>query len=68
MASFFLYIGTAFALIFVIEGLVYTLFPDFIRKMMAMAVMMPVSKLRLFGLAMAISGFSLVWCLHMFSS
>lgn len=60
MTDFLLYIGTAFALIFVIEGLLYALFPDAIRRMMAMAISMPVQKLRLFGAVMAASGFSLV--------
>jgi len=65
MNSFTLYIMTAFSLIFVIEGLVYAFFPDFVRKMMAMAVMMPVPRLRLFGLVMATSGLCLIWLMRM---
>ena len=64
MTGFALYIGTAVALVFVIEGLLYCLFPDFVRRMMAMAIMLPVPRLRLFGAAMALSGFSLVWLLR----
>ncbi|MBI4030552.1 MAG: DUF2065 domain-containing protein [Proteobacteria bacterium] len=60
METFALYIMTAFSLIFVIEGLVYTLFPDFVRKMMAMAVMMPVPRLRLFGIVMTATGLCLI--------
>lgn len=60
MGSFALYITTAFALIFVIEGLLYTLFPDAVRKMMALAVMMPVSRLRLFGVVMVVCGLTMV--------
>ncbi len=61
--TFTIYILTAVALMFVIEGLVYALFPDFVRKMMAMAVMLPVNKLRLFGACMAASGVLLIWLL-----
>jgi len=54
----------AAALIFVIEGLLYALFPDVIRKMMAMAIMTDVQKLRLFGLGMTAFGVFLVWLLQ----
>lgn len=61
ISDFWLYIATSIALIFVIEGLIYALFPDQVRKLMAMAVMMPVRHLRLFGAAAALTGFALVW-------
>ncbi|GJL86204.1 MAG: hypothetical protein DHS20C02_19790 [Micavibrio sp.] len=64
MSSFTLYILTAFALVFVIEGLIYALFPDSVRKMMAMAIQMPPEKLRMFGFVMAATGFGLVWLLQ----
>lgn len=64
MAGFGLYLLTALSLIFVIEGLLYALFPDLVRKLMAMAVMLPVPRLRLFGAAMALSGLSLIWMLR----
>lgn len=64
MSSFTLYILTAFSLVFVIEGLIYTLFPDSVRKMMALAIQMPPEKLRMFGLVMAVTGFALVWMLQ----
>ncbi|MCB1529473.1 MAG: DUF2065 domain-containing protein [Rhodospirillales bacterium] len=51
----------AFALIFVIEGLIYALFPDFIRKMMAIALMSDIANLRLYGLGMAGFGVCLLW-------
>jgi uncharacterized protein YjeT (DUF2065 family) len=60
VADFALYILTALALICVIEGMAYALFPDFVRKMMAIAIMAPVPKLRLFGAVMAASGFCLI--------
>lgn len=62
--SFTLYILTAVSLILVIEGLLYALFPDFVRKMMALAVMTPVPRLRLFGLTMVTMGACLVWLMH----
>lgn len=64
MAGFTLYLLTSLSLIFVIEGLLYIFFPDFVRKMMAMAVMLPVPRLRLFGAIMAFSGLSLIWVLR----
>ncbi|MCB9989708.1 MAG: DUF2065 domain-containing protein [Rhodospirillales bacterium] len=64
MNDFVLYIATAIALIFVIEGLIYALFPDFVRKMMAMAVMLPVSRLRLFGGMMVLTGGCIIWGLY----
>jgi uncharacterized protein len=66
MDSFVNYILTAFAMVFVIEGLLYALFPDAIRKMMAYAIMLPVQQLRLVGLVMATTGFGIVWLLSRF--
>lgn len=65
--SFGAYILTAIALVFIIEGLLYALFPDAVRKMFAAALTMPPSQLRLFGSVMAISGFCLIWFLKPFS-
>lgn len=64
MESFAGYILTAFALVFVIEGLVYALFPDAVKKMIAMALDMPESKLRVLGASMAGIGFCMVWVLQ----
>lgn len=61
MESFGSYIITAFALVFVIEGLIYALFTDAVRNMMAMAVKLPKETLRNFGFAMASIGILLVW-------
>lgn len=66
MNEFIQYILTAFALIFVIEGLIYCLFPDMVRKLMAIAITLPVPKLRLFGFVMAVSGFSIAWMIQYF--
>jgi uncharacterized protein YjeT (DUF2065 family) len=62
-AGFALYLLTAFALILVIEGLAYAFFPDLVRRMMAIALMLPVPRLRLFGGVMAATGFALLWFL-----
>lgn len=60
MSAFILYILTALSLIMVIEGLLYALFPDFMRRVMAAALMQPVARLRQFGAVMAITGFCLI--------
>lgn len=64
MADFGLYLATAFALIFVIEGLIYALFPDSVRRMFALALTMKAEQLRMTGAAMAAFGFLLVWLLR----
>ena len=66
--EFTLYIVTAIALVLVVEGLIYLLFPDKVRQLMAMAVMMPVKNLRMLGLAMAITGFSITLLLDFWTS
>lgn len=63
MTDFTDYILTALALVFVIEGLMYTLFPDAVRRMMAMALMMEVPKLRRFGIGAVALGLGLIWLL-----
>lgn len=61
MDSFVSHIITAFALIFVIEGLLYAIFPRHIQKMMAMAAIMSPDKFRSYGGAMMAFGVLLVW-------
>lgn len=63
MSSFGNYILTALSLVFVIEGLVYALFPETVKKMLAMALTLPTNQLRLFGLLVASTGFGFVWIL-----
>ncbi|NCC22272.1 MAG: DUF2065 domain-containing protein [Alphaproteobacteria bacterium] len=58
LTTFFL---TALALAFVIEGLAYAVFPDLVRKMMAIAITMPVSRLRTIGLGIAFLGCITLW-------
>ena len=64
MSGFTLYILTAFSLIFVIEGLIYAIFPEGVRRMMALALSIPPRQLRLFGAAMAAAGLCLAWIMH----
>ncbi len=64
MNDFVQYVLTAVSLVFVIEGLLYALFPDMIRRFMAQAIAMPIARLRLFGFVMAASGFSFVWMMQ----
>lgn len=55
---------TALALLLVIEGLAYALFPDGLKKMMAAMQEMPASTLRSFGLAAAATGLVMVWLMR----
>lgn len=64
MDGFGLYLATSLALICVIEGLLYALFPDLVRRLMTQAIIMPAPRLRLFGLSMAAAGFGMVWLLR----
>ena len=54
----------AFALVLVIEGLAYALFPDQLRKMMAMALRIPTDQLRMMGLFAAASGVFFIWLIQ----
>lgn len=68
MPSFTLTLLTAFSLVFVIEGLIYALFPDQVKKLMAMALSMPAQPLRMFGLLMASLGILAIYILRAFYS
>jgi hypothetical protein len=61
MAEFGDYLLTAFALIFVIEGLLYAVFPSHIQNMMQIASQMDSEKFRYFGASMIAFGVMLVW-------
>lgn len=67
-SDFTLYIITAFALVFILEGLLYTLFPHAVRKMFATALTMKVSSLRKMGLAAVFTGTAILWALKIFSA
>ena len=51
----------ALALVLVLEGALYTLFPDGMKRMMAQAVTLPSSMLRGAGLTAACVGVALLW-------
>ena len=55
---------TALALAIAIEGILYALFPDGMKRMMASVLEMPSSNLRAVGLMAAVLGVSLVWMIR----
>lgn len=66
MSAYTLYILTAFALVFVIEGLVYAVFPDAVKRMMALAISTSSRNLRAFGISATCFGFLIVWIINLF--
>jgi len=54
----------AFALVFVVEGFLYALFPDAMKRMMEQALTIPASTLRTAGLGAATVGVFLIWLLR----
>jgi len=61
MSEFSLALLTAIGLVFVIEGVIYSLFPNGMKRMMMVALTLPSSRLRSVGLTMALVGFAIVW-------
>jgi uncharacterized protein len=55
---------TAFALVLVIEGVLYALFPEGMKRAAARAMAIPPQALRLAGLAAVCIGVALVWLLR----
>jgi len=55
---------TALALAITIEGLLYALFPEAMRRMMAEALKQPPGVLRIAGLAAAAAGVFVLWLLR----
>jgi len=55
---------TALALMAVIEGVIYALFPTHIKRMMEMARLQSDDTLRMFGLAVAFLGVASLWALR----
>jgi uncharacterized protein YjeT (DUF2065 family) len=64
MSDFASHLLTAFALVFVIEGLLYAVFPKHIQNIMRLAAHLPQEKFRYYGAAMAAFGVMLVWLLQ----
>ena len=57
------YLATAFAIVLVVEGLLYALFPRGMRRMMEKAMMLPSHSLRTAGLGAAVLGVFVLWLL-----
>ena len=57
-------LGTALGLVLVIEGVLYALFPDVMKRAAARALLVPPQRLRLAGLAAACVGVALVWAVR----
>jgi uncharacterized protein YjeT (DUF2065 family) len=53
--------ATAVALVFVIEGMLYSLFPEGMKRMVVQVVALPPAALRATGLAAAVLGVAGVW-------
>jgi len=56
--------ATALALVLVIEGLLYAMFPSGMQRMMQAALDMPASTLRNGGIVAAVVGFAIVWLIR----
>ncbi len=56
-------LGIALGLVMVIEGALYALFPDGMRRTMVMILKQPNGLVRGAGLCLAIVGFGVVWLL-----
>ena len=54
-------LGTALALVLVIEGIAYALFPDGMKRLLAQMLPVPSSTLRMLGLIAACAGVGFVW-------
>jgi uncharacterized protein len=54
-------LGTGVALVLVIEGILYALFPEAMKRAAARTLMVPPQTLRLAGLAAACAGVVGVW-------
>ena len=61
MTDFF----AALALVFVIEGALYALFPDAMKRMMEQVISLPSSLLRSVGLAAAGLGVGAIWLIRL---
>jgi len=57
-------LATALALAIAIEGILYALFPDGMKRMMASVFEMPSAQLRMAGLMAAVLGVGLVWMIR----
>jgi uncharacterized protein YjeT (DUF2065 family) len=56
--------GTAVALVLVIEGVLYSLFPEGMKRMVSQVMVLPASALRLTGLVATCLGVAAVWLIR----
>lgn len=56
--------ATALALALVVEGVLYALFPDAMRRMIVRVAAMPANIVRVSGLAAACAGVAAVWLIR----
>lgn len=56
--------ATALALVLVIEGVLYSLFPESMRRVVAQVTLLPVSALRISGLIAVFLGVAAVWAIR----
>ena len=52
-----------FGLILIVEGLIYAIFPEGMKKLLTCMIDMPVSALRSGGLVAAVIGLALLWAM-----
>jgi uncharacterized protein YjeT (DUF2065 family) len=57
-------LATAVALVLVIEGVLYSLFPDGMKRMVAQMGILPTATLRITGLIVACLGVAAVWLIR----
>lgn len=55
-----------FGLILIVEGLIYAIFPEGMKKLLTRMIDMPVSALRSGGLVAAVIGLALLWAMKAF--
>ena len=55
-----------FGLILIVEGLIYAIFPEGMKKLLTRMIDMPVSALRSGGLVAAVIGLALLWAVKAF--
>ena len=55
-----------FGLILIVEGLIYAIFPEGMKKLLTCMIDMPVSALRSGGLVAAVIGLALLWAMKAF--
>lgn len=58
------HIATAFAIVLVVEGLLYALFPSGMKRMMEHAMKLPLQSLRTAGLGASVIGVFVLWLLR----